>query len=233
MWAIFRTWGHVIAVATAAVTPSADWMFVIRKMWWGLGTALSKRKSVQPSTTMVRRFSSSATGPRAGVLPLEMTPVMSSIFSDNFIRLSSFTLASVPAASSALTVSIFRFPRRPPCALISSAARMCPLYEGSPRIAAGPLKNVMWPTLYGVLGMFPFGGSAASAFAGPERIPAGTVAAAPTVPPSAFRKSLRLTSAIVVPPPYALSGRFDERIQEEYEHIRGLRQGASYATTQQ
>ena len=98
---------------------------------------------MQPSVKIVRTFSSSATGPRAGVLPLEITPVNMSIFSDSFMRLSSLTFASVPAASSALMISIFRLPSRPPWALISSAARRWPLYDGSPSTAAGPVKNVM------------------------------------------------------------------------------------------
>ena len=82
---------------------------------------------MQPSTKIVRSLSSSATGPSAGVLPLEMMPVKRSIFSLSFIRRISLTLASVPAFSSALSVSIFRFPSRPPWALISSAASMWPL----------------------------------------------------------------------------------------------------------
>ena len=98
---------------------------------------------MHPSTKMVRTFSSSATGPKAGVFPLEVMPEKKSMFSDAFIRRSSFTLASVPAFSSALIVSIFRFPRKPPWPLISSAARIWPLYIGSPRMAAGPLWNVM------------------------------------------------------------------------------------------
>jgi len=32
MWAIFLVLGHVIAAATAPVTPSADCMLVMRKM---------------------------------------------------------------------------------------------------------------------------------------------------------------------------------------------------------
>jgi hypothetical protein len=32
MWAIFLAVGHVCAMARAQVTPSADWMFVMRKM---------------------------------------------------------------------------------------------------------------------------------------------------------------------------------------------------------
>src|SRR5881396_1623378 len=131
MWAIFLILGQVWATATAQVTPSADCMLVIRKMWCGLGTALSQRKSVQPSTKIVRVFSSSATGPSAGVLPLEVMPQKKSIFSDSFSRRSSLTLASVPAASSALRSSIFRLPRRPPAALISSAASCGPLNMGS------------------------------------------------------------------------------------------------------
>ena len=46
--------------------PSADWMLVSRNMYFGLGTALSNRKSVQPSMKIVSKLSSSATGPSAG-----------------------------------------------------------------------------------------------------------------------------------------------------------------------
>ena len=102
---------------------------------------------MQPSTKIVRTLSSSATGPRAGVLPDEVMPQKKSIFSDSFSRRSSLTLASVPAFSSALRISIFRLPSRPPAALISSAASSWPLYMGSPSTAAGPVKNVMWPIL--------------------------------------------------------------------------------------
>ena len=77
------------------------------------------------------------------MLPLEMTPVNMSIFSESFMRRSSLTLASVPAFSSAVMVSILRLPRMPPAALISSAARMWPLSEGSPSTAAGPVRKVM------------------------------------------------------------------------------------------
>ena len=72
-----------------------------------------------------------------------MTPLNRSIFSDSFILRSSLTLASVPAASSAVMVSILRLPKSPPLALISSAARVCPLNDGSPSTAAGPVKKVM------------------------------------------------------------------------------------------
>ena len=41
---------------------------------------------MQPSTNIVRTFSSSATGPSAGVLPLEVMPQKKSIFSDSFSR---------------------------------------------------------------------------------------------------------------------------------------------------
>ena len=163
MCAIFLAVGQVCAAASAQVTPSADWMLVMRKVYFGFGTALSNRKSVQPSTKIVSRPSSSATGPSAGVLPLEMTPVNTSIFSESFIRRISLTLASVPACSSAVIVSILRLPRMPPCALISSAARMCPFSEGSPSTAAGPVRNVMWPNLIGVEGMLPFGAAVCAA----------------------------------------------------------------------
>ncbi len=77
---------------------------------------------MQPSTNIVRTFRSSATGPSAGVLPLEVMPQKKSMFSESLSRRSSFTFASVPAFSSAFRSSIFRLPRRPPAALISSAA---------------------------------------------------------------------------------------------------------------
>jgi hypothetical protein len=67
------------------------------------------------------------------------------MFSESFRRRNSFTLASVPAFSSALRSSIFRFPSSPPAALISSTASCWPLNIGSPSTAAGPVKNVMWP----------------------------------------------------------------------------------------
>src|SRR5215510_1176625 len=181
-------------------------MLVIRKIWCGFGTALSKRKSVQPSTKTVGSCSSSATGPRAGVLPLEMIPVNQSIPSESFRRRSSLTFASVPAASSALTVSILRLPRKPPCALISSAARMCPLYEGSPSTAAGPVKNVMCPNFRGLSEILPFAGSWASAGSGVATPPAAPAAAAPTVTPKALRKSRRLTSVAIVSPPSVGAG---------------------------
>ena len=92
------------------------------------------------------------------MLPLEMTPVNRSILPSSFIRRSSLTLASVPAASSAVIVSILRLPRRPPWALISSAAIVWPLSDGSPSTAAALVRKVMWPTLNGVSGIWPFGG---------------------------------------------------------------------------
>src|SRR5207247_2105379 len=78
MWAIFLILGQVWATATAQVTPSADCMLVIRKMWCGLGTALSQRKAVQPATKIVRHRSSSATGRSAGVVPVKkvMWPIL-------------------------------------------------------------------------------------------------------------------------------------------------------------
>src|SRR5262249_1756750 len=69
----------------------------------------------------------------------------------------------VPAFSSALSSSIFRLPRSPPVALISSAASCWPLNIGSPSTAAGPVKNVMCPILNGFSGVLPFGFSVASA----------------------------------------------------------------------
>src|SRR5271166_2278215 len=116
-----------LAAPIAAVMPSADWMLVMRNTYFGFGSATSNRKSVHPSVNIVSRPSSSATGPSAGLFPLEMTPVKRSMLPSSFMRRSSLTLASVPAASSAVMVSILRLPNRPPCALISSAARMWPL----------------------------------------------------------------------------------------------------------
>src|SRR6266849_3789391 len=104
MCATFLVSGQVMATPSAQVAPSADWMLVMRKMYRGLGTALSKRKSVQPSTKMVRSFNSSATGPSAGVLPLLVMPMNMSIFSDSLRRRISLVLASVQAA---LRVDLF------------------------------------------------------------------------------------------------------------------------------
>jgi len=89
--------------------PSADWMLVMRNTYFGSGSATSKTKSVQPSVKIVSTPSSSATGASAGLLPLEMIPVKRSILPSSFMRRSSLTLASVPAASSAVIVSILRF----------------------------------------------------------------------------------------------------------------------------
>jgi len=162
---------------------------------------LSNRKSVHPSTKIVRSFSSSATGPSAGVLPLEVMPQKKSIFSESLRRRSSFTFASVPAFSSALSSSIFRLPRSPPAALISSAASCWPLNIGSPSTAAGPVKKVMWPILNGVSGMFPFGLSWACATPTTGSAAPAEVSAAPTLTPRVLRKSRRLTSAAMVVPP--------------------------------
>src|SRR2546425_165332 len=202
MWAACLVVGQVSAMPSAQVTASADCMLVIRKMWCGVGTALSQRKSVQPSTKIVRHFSSSATGPSAGVLPLEVVPRKNSNFCASFTRRSSLTLASVPAASSALRISIFRLPRRPPAALISSAASSWPLYMGSPSTAAGPVKNVMWPILYGVSGILPLGFSCAWATPTDGMTdPADAVSAAPTLTPSVLKKSRRFTSPAMLFPP--------------------------------
>src|SRR5246127_94896 len=193
MWAILRTCGQVCATPMAAVIPSADWMLVMRNTYFGLGSALSNRKSVQPSVKIVNSESSSATGPSAGELPLEMTPVNKSILASSFIRRSSLTLASVPAASSAVIVSSFRLPWTPPWALISSAAIVWPLSDGSPRTAAALVKKVMWPTLNGVSGVRPFADSwAASRTRAPPIIPAPARLAPPTATPKLLRKPRRL-----------------------------------------
>src|SRR5437660_503985 len=97
---------------------------------------------------MVSSFSSSASGPRAGLLPLEVIPMNRSIFSVSLRRRISLVLASSPAASSALRISIFLLPRRPPFSLISSAANRLPWYIGSPRTA--PALGIIAQTLRGI-----------------------------------------------------------------------------------
>src|SRR2546429_7373166 len=84
---------------------------------------------------------------------------------------------------------------------------------GSPSTAAGPVKNVMWPILYGVSGILPLGFSCACATptAGMTD-PADAVSAAPTLTPRVLRKSRRFTSpAIFVPPLGSLA--YDGRLQ--------------------
>src|SRR6266702_4746761 len=186
-------------------------MLVIRKQYFGLGTALSNRKSVHPSVKIVSSPSSSATGPSAGVLALEMTPVNRSILASSFIRRSSLTLASVPAASSAVMVSILRLPNSPPWALISSAAMLWPLIDGSPSTAAALVRNVMWPILNGVSGIFPLAGSwAALSICEPPTKPAPARPAPPTVTPNVLRKARRFTVGVfsMKVPPFGKADRF-------------------------
>src|SRR6266567_554738 len=193
MWAILRTCGQVCAVPIAAVMPSADWMLVMRNTYFGLGSATSNTKSVQPSVNIVSTPSSSATGASAGLLPLEITPVNRSILPSSFIRRSSLTLASVPAASSAVMVSILRLPKNPPWALISSAAIVWPFSDGSPNTAAALVRKVMWPTLNGVSGILPLAGSAAAlTIRVPPIRPALATPAPPTATPNVLRKPRRL-----------------------------------------
>src|SRR5262249_36601797 len=177
-------------------------MLVMRNVYFGLGTALSNRKSVQPSVNRVSSDNSSATGPSAGVLALEMMPVNRSILPSSFIRRSSLTLASVPAASSAVITSILRLPRRPPLALISSTAMVRPLREGSPSTAAALVRKVMWPTLYDVSGILPFAGSSAAlSIRDPPTAPAPPTP--PTITPSLLKKLRRSDFAVwsmTVPP---------------------------------
>src|SRR5438309_2044013 len=146
---------------------------------------------MQPSVMMVRSLSSSTTGPTASWLLAAMMPEKKSIFSTSFIRLTSFTEASGPAASSAVIVSIRRRPRSPPAALISSEARVCPLSEGAPSTAPGPERIVMCPNLTGVSGTWPRGDSWA---AGAATSPSVT---APTVTPSEARKVRRSTVVLM------------------------------------
>ena len=127
-----------------------------------------------------------------------MTPVKRSIFSESFMRRSSLTLASVPAASSAKMVSILRLPRKPPSALISSAASRCPLRPGSPSRLAGPVRNVMWPVLNGVSGTLPLTLRAAFAGRGPATKPAPTRPVPAAVRPSAPKNSSAIDCVWIV-----------------------------------
>src|SRR5262249_4896645 len=149
--------GQVLDAATMHDTASDERIFVTRNTYFGFLTTTSKRWSVQPSVKIVGISSSSATGASATVSPADITPVNQSMPSESFILLSSLTLPSTPAASSAAIVTILRAPRNPPSALISSAARVCPFNAGAPRAAPGPDWKVIWPTLNGVVGFFPFG----------------------------------------------------------------------------
>src|SRR5947207_14335588 len=100
------------------------------------------------------------------------------------MRLTSLTVASGPAASSAVIVSILRRPSRPPAALISSAASVWPLREGRPRIAPGPDWIVMWPNFTGVSGTRPLAVSCASATPATASWPAiPSDPPSPTAPP--------------------------------------------------
>src|SRR5437899_7023757 len=112
------------------------------------------------------------------------------------MRLTSFTVASGPAAWSAVIVSIVRLPSRPPAALVSSAASVWPLSEGRPRIAPGPDWIVMWPNFTGVSGMRPLGVSCAAALPTTARSPS---AAPPSATPSPARKSRRSRSLAMRP----------------------------------
>src|SRR4029450_11219746 len=86
-------------------------------------------------------------------------------------------------------------PSKPPWALISSAARMWPFNDGSPSTAAGPVRKVMCPVLYGVSGILPLGGSAAALTScGPATRPAPARPVPPTVTPSAPRNLRRSTA---------------------------------------
>src|SRR3989449_3570391 len=73
---------------------------------------------------------------------------------------------------------------------------------GSPSTAAGPVKNVMWPILYGVSGILPLGFSCAWATPTDGMTdPADAVSAAPTLTPSVLKKSRRFTSPAMLFPP--------------------------------
>src|SRR2546430_11074054 len=73
---------------------------------------------------------------------------------------------------------------------------------GSPSTAAGTVKNVMWPILYGVSGILPLGFS--GAWATPTdgmTDPADAVSAAPTLTPNVLKKSRRFTPPAMLFPP--------------------------------
>src|SRR6516165_7427123 len=183
--------GQVLDAATMHDTASEERIFVTRKTYLGFLSTTSKRWSVQPSVKIVGMASSSATGASATVSPADITPVNQSISSESFSLRSSLTLPSTPAASSAVMVAILRAQRNPPSALISSAARVCPFSAGAPRYAPGPDKKVIWPTLNGVLGIFPFAVTATPAARGAAtQAPAPSVAAIPKLPMKR-RRSIR------------------------------------------
>src|SRR5712692_336818 len=166
---------------------------------------------MQPSVMMVRSLSSSTTGPTASWLLAAMMPEKKSIFSTSFIRLTSFTQASGPAASSAVMVSILRRPRRPPAALISSEARVCPLREGDPSTAPGPERIVTCPNLTGVSGMRPRAGSWDDA-----GVTTSPRVRAPTVTPTEARNLRRSTVVLIGNP---LLGR---RGESPHRHVDGV-----------
>src|SRR5262245_10274615 len=158
--------GHVLDAATMHDTASDERIFVTRNTYFGFLTTTSKRWSVQPSVKIVGISSSSATGAKATVSPADITPVNQSMPSESFILLSSFTLPSIPAASSATIVTILREPRNPPSALIPSAATGRTFHPGDRVPGQRPNLKVICPTLKGVSGIFPFGLATAPAARG-------------------------------------------------------------------
>gem|GEM_PF-4520533 len=66
---------------SAAVTPSADCIFVILNVYLGFGTVFSKSISVQPSVKNVRTPYSSAIGAKAGGLLEDIQQKCTSILS--------------------------------------------------------------------------------------------------------------------------------------------------------
>src|SRR5262249_46726573 len=97
--------GQVLDAATMHDTASDERIFVTRNTYFGLLTTTSKRWSVQPSVKIVGISSSSAPGASATVSPADITPVNQSMPSASFILLSSLTLPSTPAASSAANLA--------------------------------------------------------------------------------------------------------------------------------
>src|SRR5260370_16584914 len=96
-------------------------------------------------------------------------------------------------------VSILRLPSSPPCALISSAAMVWPLIDGSPSTAPAPVRNVIWAVVKGVSGTGPLAGCcAALSNCEPPTRPAPMRPVPPTVTPNVLRKARRFTVGVTV-----------------------------------
>jgi len=128
-----------------------------------------------------------------------MTPVKRSTFSESFRRRISFTLASVPAFSSAFRVLDLALAEQTALGVDLLGGQGVALERRLARTAAGPVKNVMWAILNGVSGTVPLGCpyaglTSGTAARGTPAAAAAPAAAVPTVTPRRARKSRRLTS---------------------------------------